>query len=228
MKYRKLDANGDMTFGSGSANYFANVPAAVAQAVQTRLKLFLGEWFLNTADGTPWNNDKILGKSNQKMRDMLLKARILQTPGVNALLSYNTNVDVTTRKLTVTGTLDTIYGGVALTPIGPSLLPPPVLSAVGGYGDNLMTWTTVTGAASYDLYWSLTEGAGTTGTKISGITATSYEQMGLLPETYFYVVTAVNFLGQSVTSNEASATPITPNVSTYVSHGIDNTVTQLV
>lgn len=111
MRYRKLDSNGDMTFGSGSHNYYINVPAAVAQAVQTRLLLFLGEWFLDTSDGTPWNQ-QILGKSYQKVYDMLIKGRITQTQGMNALLSYSSVVNPTTRSLSVSGTLDTIYGQV--------------------------------------------------------------------------------------------------------------------
>jgi hypothetical protein len=119
MRYRILDANGDMTFGSGSNNYYYNVPAAVAQAVQTRLMLRQGEWFLDTSDGTPWLQ-QILGKSTQQVRDMLLKARIIQTQGVNALVSYNSKTNVTTRALAVSGTLDTIYGEVTLIPAGPT------------------------------------------------------------------------------------------------------------
>ena len=61
MIYRQLDDNGDYTFGSGLANYYHNTPDGVAQAVQTRLKLWSGEWFLDITDGVPFMGG-ILGK----------------------------------------------------------------------------------------------------------------------------------------------------------------------
>ncbi|WHL27754.1 hypothetical protein QJS63_26220 [Pseudomonas juntendi] len=53
MTVRKLDANGDLAMGQEKllTGYSAE---EVAQNVRTRLKFFLGEWFLNTADGTDW------------------------------------------------------------------------------------------------------------------------------------------------------------------------------
>ncbi len=40
MKDRKLDENGDMTFGSGLDNYFIDSAEAVAQSVLTRLRMW--------------------------------------------------------------------------------------------------------------------------------------------------------------------------------------------
>jgi hypothetical protein len=55
MRYRKLDANGDYTFGGGSNDFLVNTPETVAQAVMTRLNLLQGEWFLDTTAGMPWS-----------------------------------------------------------------------------------------------------------------------------------------------------------------------------
>lgn len=54
MRYRREDADGDYTFGSGDDTWLINSPEAVAQAVKTRFELWYGQWFLDTTEGTPW------------------------------------------------------------------------------------------------------------------------------------------------------------------------------
>lgn len=109
MRYRKLDANGDYVFGHQQADFYRDQPEAVAQAVQTRLGLFTGEWFLDTTDGTPWRTD-VLGKYTQNIYDATLKARILDTQGVKAIDAYASTLDRQSRRLTVSATISTIYG----------------------------------------------------------------------------------------------------------------------
>ena len=43
MRYRKLDEDGDYSFGRGAADFWVNVPDAPAQAVRTRLALWQGQ-----------------------------------------------------------------------------------------------------------------------------------------------------------------------------------------
>ncbi len=102
MKYRTLDSNGDYVVGQ----FLVNTPEAVAQAVQTRLLLWKGEWFLDTSDGTPWLQD-ILGHNTNY--DLEIQERILDTPGVNEIVSYSSSVS-SGRALSVTATLNTEYG----------------------------------------------------------------------------------------------------------------------
>ncbi|QEE24532.1 hypothetical protein CS053_08470 [Rhodanobacter glycinis] len=109
MRYRKLDENGDYTFGNSSADFYIDEPEAVSQAVQTRLELFTGEWFLDTSDGTPWNTD-VLGKNTSASYDMVIKERILGTPGVMSIDSYSSTLDRNTRNLAVAATVTTQYG----------------------------------------------------------------------------------------------------------------------
>ncbi|MBZ8873882.1 hypothetical protein H5S67_26565, partial [Escherichia coli] len=52
MRYRREDADGDYTFGSGDDTWLINSPEAVAQAVKTRFELWYGQWFLDTTEGT--------------------------------------------------------------------------------------------------------------------------------------------------------------------------------
>ena len=90
MRYRKLDAAGDMVLGGGQAAFYRNQPEAVAQAVKTRLAMRLGEWFLDTSAGTPWNT-KILGKFTIPTRDATIRARILGTTGVTSIDAYSSH-----------------------------------------------------------------------------------------------------------------------------------------
>jgi len=109
MRYRKMDANGDMVFGGGQAAFWRDVPEAPAQAVMTRLRLQLGEWFLDTSDGTPWKT-RVLGKYTAPFRDPVIRARMLGTAGVTGIAAYYSTVDSETRQFAVGATIDTVYG----------------------------------------------------------------------------------------------------------------------
>jgi hypothetical protein len=121
MRYRKLDQNGDMTFGHGTGNFWHDVPDAVGQSVQTRLMLFAGEWFLNITEGTPWGgfplNDqvvlqgRILAEHTQLSRDAAIRDRIISTTGVATLVEYYSTIDAETRAFRVNAVIDTTYGG---------------------------------------------------------------------------------------------------------------------
>ena len=109
MRYRALSPTGDYTFGQGSANFLVNTPETVAQAVKTRLLLMTGEWFLDVTEGTPYATD-ILGKGTQPLYDAAIQNRIKGTQGVTAVRFYESSLDPITRSLTVTATIDTLYG----------------------------------------------------------------------------------------------------------------------
>lgn len=109
MRYRKLDNDGDYTLGSGGDFHVDNTEA-VAQAVKTRLGLWAGEWFLDSTDGTPWN-EQVLGKRTRgKNYDAAIRQRILGTQGVSEITEYSSTFDVNTRALSVSATITTIYG----------------------------------------------------------------------------------------------------------------------
>jgi hypothetical protein len=109
MRYRKEDANGDYVFGNQGADFYRDQPEAVAQAVKTRLGLYTGEWFLDTTDGTPWRTE-VLGKYTKDTYDAIIKARILDTQGVDEILAYSSSFDGNTRVLSISATINTIYG----------------------------------------------------------------------------------------------------------------------
>lgn len=85
---------------------------------------------------------------------------------------------------------------------------PANVSAMGRDGNNLIGWTTVSGATFYNVYWSTTPGVSkANGTKIASV-YTPAAHTGLTNgQIYYYVVTAVAPGGESAESAESSATP---------------------
>lgn len=109
MRYRKLDANGDYTFGNGQLDFYRDEPAAVGQSVMTRLLLWLGEWYLNIDEGTPYMQG-ILGKYSQSVADTTIQERVLATENVTDILNYESSIEPNKRDLSVTFDLDTAFG----------------------------------------------------------------------------------------------------------------------
>lgn len=114
MRYRKLDSDGDYSFGNGQLDFWRDVPQAVGQAAQTRLQLWLGEWFLNTEEGTPYAQG-VFGKNKKETADLTIQQRVLGTEGLVEIESFESEIDPDTRVLTVTDlTINTIYGTTAV------------------------------------------------------------------------------------------------------------------
>ncbi|MNG52493.1 hypothetical protein D3C72_1720290 [compost metagenome] len=113
MRYRKLDEDNDYSFGVGVNNFHINSPEAVAQAILTRLQLWMGEWFADTSDGTGWNQS-ILGKQSNNLYELTLRQRVLETPGVQSIEEFQSSLNSETRKLSVSMTVNTIYGSINL------------------------------------------------------------------------------------------------------------------
>ena len=94
---------------------------------------------------------------------------------------------------------------VSATPGRPPSAPTGVMATAGNKQVRI-TWDNVTGATSYNIYWSIDPGVNkTNGTKISNITS-PYIHKGLTDQTtYYYVVTAVNIYGESIESSQVFA-----------------------
>ena len=84
---------------------------------------------------------------------------------------------------------------------------PTDVAALPGNGQITLSWTPVSGATSYNIYWATSSGVTkSNGAKISGATS-PYIHSGLSNgSTYYYVITAVNVGGESAASSQVSAT----------------------
>lgn len=109
MTVRKLDSDGDLALGAEEflTGYTAE---EVAQNVLTRLKFFLGEWFLDTTDGTDWFGS-VLGKGSVlASRESVIRQRILLAPGCAGMTAFSLTTDIATRELAVTASIVSASG----------------------------------------------------------------------------------------------------------------------
>lgn len=113
MRVRRLDKDGDMTFGSGGLNFLQDSADAVAQNIYTNLKLFLGEWFWDKSAGTDWFG-KCLGKNTTTSAYNEIKRVILSVEGVTSVEDLSLSSDTDSRAITITGNVATKYGIVSL------------------------------------------------------------------------------------------------------------------
>ena len=86
----------------------------------------------------------------------------------------------------------------------------PVASATGLRLSNSISWASVVGASSYNIYWSYVPNVTTSDTKIAGVTSPYVHSPLLAGVPVYYIVTSVGPLYdvESVASNEVSATPL--------------------
>lgn len=108
MIYRKLDENGDYTFGS-NGNCYLSGAEAVRQAVVTRLRLLLYEWWEDLEDGLPlWQ--KILAQRDRTQAEKAIRDRIASTQYVTAIKTFDCQWNTGTRSLSIAAAIDTEYG----------------------------------------------------------------------------------------------------------------------
>jgi len=92
---------------------FLRDSAAVAQAIQTNLKLLYGEWWEDTTNGLPLFQLMIGANGSQaslRAVDVVVQQRILATTGVASISSFTSSFDKKTRTYSYSGTAVTIYG----------------------------------------------------------------------------------------------------------------------
>ena len=134
----------------------------------------------------------------------------------SANLAYNSTYTITVSK-DVTNMADKGLGAVFTSTFNTesqALVAPAAptgVFAMPAIGQNTITWNAVNGATSYNLYWSTSPGVTTaSGTKVSNL-KTIYTHTSLTNgTTIYYVVTAVNGVGESAASTTASARPDVP------------------
>lgn len=107
---RALDQNNDLIVEDGSFKLVQD-GAEVVQAVRSNLLFYFGEWFLDTTYGVQYFEQVFIKPVNLANVESLLKSAILNTDGVDKLLSFAMDFNnVPDRKLSVSFEAETIYG----------------------------------------------------------------------------------------------------------------------
>jgi hypothetical protein len=100
-----------MTFGNQQADFWRDVPEAPAQAILTRLRLWLGEWFIDVTEGTPYQQ-AVLGMHTSATVEPAIRRRILGTQGVTTIESFDMVRDTENRVVSINAVVNTEYGTV--------------------------------------------------------------------------------------------------------------------
>ncbi len=114
----------DYTFGLGTSQGFLVDTAAVAQAIQTSLLLFQGEWWLNLEIGLPLWQDILGTRNNSNYITLLIQDVILSVPYVQAITSISSTYNSTTRQFSFTATVTTNFSTQITVSNLPINLPP--------------------------------------------------------------------------------------------------------
>lgn len=99
-----LGDTGDLDISTGDLGLTFDDAFGVAQRLQTRLRLFLGEWLLDTTAGVPWREEILVRGRDPEPARAVLTAQILSCPGVVALPEIDVTIDAGARTMSVTFT----------------------------------------------------------------------------------------------------------------------------
>lgn len=106
MIIRQVDSNNDWTFGKG-INSFAKNDEAIGQNIRSRLLSWKNDCFFDLQAGIDWKSRLDAGQ-RQALEDEA-RALILQSFGVVAVNSIDATFDGTTRNLSITYNISTIF-----------------------------------------------------------------------------------------------------------------------
>lgn len=97
-----LDDAGDIDLTAGSMTMTGFGTVATAQRLKQRLRLFLGEWFLDRERGIPFIQQIFVKRPNAGLIDAIFKQEIISDPAILELQEFELDLDPETRVLTLT------------------------------------------------------------------------------------------------------------------------------
>lgn len=111
MKYRKLTASGDYSFGNNKNDFYTGQDA-IMQAIKTKIKLYYGEWWEDLGVGIPFLRS-IIGQTNKSnvalVVSSLLKQRLKDVKEVVSVSNIETLIDG--RRITIKMNVGTTESG---------------------------------------------------------------------------------------------------------------------
>lgn len=108
-----LDNSGDLLIEDFDLKLINGVDQ-IAQNLAIRLRFFMNDYFLDITAGIPYYEDFFIKAPNQIRIESLLKDEILQTEGIEEILSFSSNFDSSLRKFSVNFTARSVDGDFEL------------------------------------------------------------------------------------------------------------------
>ena len=106
----KLDTTGDLDVTEGDVTLLEGEDAT-AQYIRTRLRTFLGEWFLDQRIGVPYFESILVKNADVRVIESILRRTINTTDGVDTVENLTFDFDGVTRKLDITAEIRLLEGG---------------------------------------------------------------------------------------------------------------------
>lgn len=108
-----LDANNDLLI-RGTGFVRTETVEHIAQKIRSKLQLIEGESQLDPEAGIPYFSEIFVKPVDLDAVISLFKTEIMTTEGVNELLLFDYSLDRTQRELTISFSVNTIYGELTL------------------------------------------------------------------------------------------------------------------
>lgn len=105
--------NGDFAVVGGQTD--AENLEAVRQGIQTRLRLWFGEDWLNELAGVPWREQVLIKNANPQNVQAVIGDTIASTPGVTSVVMTRFAFDRPNRAASITYSVSTQYSAQPLT-----------------------------------------------------------------------------------------------------------------
>lgn len=96
-----IDSTGDYAFVDNDFVLLEEGPDAVEQRLSINLKLFLGEWFIDTSKGVPYYQDVLKKNPKAQVLEAVFTDAILATDGMDRLDKLDLTLVDNERKLQV-------------------------------------------------------------------------------------------------------------------------------
>jgi hypothetical protein len=113
----KLTLDGELDLSNGLS--LVSDLNQLEQNLRSRLRTFYGEWVFDTSRGVKYYEEILIKSPDPDTVDGILKSTILETIGVVEITNYTSEFNDTTRELSVSVELNTIYGSLVLEEVLP-------------------------------------------------------------------------------------------------------------
>ena len=90
--------NNDLFLTPGKNLALVEYPQSIAQAIECRLKTFLGEWFLDQDLGIPFFSDVLIKTDDKSKIDLIFQKEILKINGVVKIEQFASEINRETRE----------------------------------------------------------------------------------------------------------------------------------